>query len=77
MSVFNSAFVGLVAFNALLFISLTFFRRDRPAARLRLFRWVLHTNSRHRALGRASGTHRRGNGVTFTDVAETAEIEKI
>jgi hypothetical protein len=49
MSVFNSAFFGLVAFNALLFISLMFFRRDRPAARLRLFRWVLHTNSRHRA----------------------------
>jgi hypothetical protein len=43
MSVFSSVFVGLIAFNALLFISLMFFRRDRPAARLRLFRWVLHT----------------------------------
>jgi hypothetical protein len=49
MSVFSSVFVGLIAFDALLFVSLMFYRRDRPAARLRLFRWVLHTNSRHRA----------------------------
>ena len=54
MSVFSSVFVGLIAFNALIFISLMFFRRDRPAARLRLFRWVLHTNSRHRTSRRHS-----------------------
>jgi hypothetical protein len=54
MSVFSSVFVGLIAFNALLFISLMFFRRDRPATRLRLFRWVLHANSRHRTLRRHS-----------------------
>jgi hypothetical protein len=34
MSVFSSVFVGWTAFNALIFISLVFFRRDRPAARL-------------------------------------------
>jgi hypothetical protein len=54
MSVISSVFVGLIAFNALLFISLMFFRRDRPAARLRLFRWVLHTKSRHGASRRHS-----------------------
>jgi len=43
MSVLSSVFVGLIAFNALIFISLVFFRRDRPEARARLFRWVLHT----------------------------------
>ena len=54
MSVFSSVFVGLIAFNALIFISLMFFRRDRPEARARLFRWVLHTNSRHRTSRRHS-----------------------
>ncbi len=54
MSVISSVFVGLVAFNALLFISLVFFRRDRPEARARLFRWVLHTNSGRRAHHRHS-----------------------
>jgi hypothetical protein len=49
MSVFSSVFVGLIAFNALIFISLMFFRRDRPEARTRLFRWVLHTKSGRRA----------------------------
>jgi hypothetical protein len=43
MSVISSVFVGLIAFNALIFISLVFSRRDRPEARARLFRWVLHT----------------------------------
>jgi hypothetical protein len=54
MSVFSSVLVGLIAFNALFFVSLMFFRRDRPAAHLRLFRWVLHTNSRHRTPRRRS-----------------------
>ena len=30
MSVISPVFVGLIAFNALIFISLVFFRRDRP-----------------------------------------------
>jgi hypothetical protein len=50
----GSVFIGWIAFNALLFISLMFFRRNRPAARLHLFRWVLHTNSRHRTPRRPS-----------------------
>jgi hypothetical protein len=49
MSVLSSVFVGLIAFNALIFISLVFFRRDRPEARARLFRWVLHTKPGRRA----------------------------
>jgi hypothetical protein len=48
MSVLSSVFVGLVALNGLLFISLMFLRRDRPAVRLRLFRWVLLTKPRYR-----------------------------
>jgi hypothetical protein len=34
-------YLSLVAFNALILIGLTCFRRDRPAARVRLFRWVM------------------------------------
>jgi hypothetical protein len=49
MSVFSSVFVGWIAFNALIFTSLVFFRRDRPAARLRLLQWILHTNSGRRS----------------------------
>jgi hypothetical protein len=49
MSVISSVLVGLIAFNAVIFISLVFFRRDRPEARARLFRWVLHKNSDRRA----------------------------
>jgi hypothetical protein len=50
MSVLSSVCVGLIALSAFILISLVFFRRDRPAARLRFFRWVLHTNSGRRAL---------------------------
>jgi hypothetical protein len=48
MSVLSLVFVGWIALNALIFISLMF-RRHRPAARLRLFRWILYTNSGSRA----------------------------
>jgi hypothetical protein len=54
MSVVCSVFFCLIAFNALVFISVMFLRRDRPAVRLRLFRWVLHTNSGRRAHHRRS-----------------------
>ena len=41
MRVFNLVLTSVVAFNALLFVTL-YLRRPRPELRARLFRWVLH-----------------------------------
>jgi hypothetical protein len=52
MRVFNLVLTSVVAFNALLFVTL-YLRRPRPELRTRLFRWVLHggVGRRSRARG--------------------------
>jgi hypothetical protein len=45
MQVFGTLMIGLIAFNALIFVSLLFLRRSRPELLTRLFTWVVRTNS--------------------------------
>jgi hypothetical protein len=49
MHLFSALMIGLIAFNALVFVALYFFRRPRPKMRARLFNWVLHGNIGRRA----------------------------
>lgn len=47
-----TAFIALVLIsNAMIFIALTLFRRERPDLRARLFSWALHTGTRRRSNG--------------------------
>ena len=50
MQIFGAFTALVLVSNAMIFIALTLFRRERPELRTRLFSWAVH-----------NGTHRRSN----------------
>jgi hypothetical protein len=49
MQMFSAIAVFVIISNAMIFIALTFFRRERPNLRTRLFSWALHNGTRRRS----------------------------